>query len=77
METITLRSRNSDPFVVFEAVGELDLHTQGEFEDTVVRIRPHALRFMRWVRIYDPVHDKELTQCLFEERWCLVDADSL
>ena len=37
METLTLRSRASDPFAVFEVVGELDLHTQGEFEEAVSR----------------------------------------
>ena len=37
MDTLTLLARTSEPFVVFEAVGALDLHTQGEFEDAVVR----------------------------------------
>ena len=37
METLTLRSHTSEPFTVFEVVGELDLHTQGEFEEAVSR----------------------------------------
>jgi anti-anti-sigma factor len=37
MEMLSLRSHASDPFVVFEVVGELDLHTQREFEETVSR----------------------------------------
>jgi anti-sigma B factor antagonist len=35
MDTLTLHSHTSSPFVIFEAVGELDLHTQDDFEDTV------------------------------------------
>jgi anti-anti-sigma factor len=37
MKSLTLRPHTSDHFVVLQAVGELDLHTQGDFEETVSR----------------------------------------
>lgn len=38
MQTLFLVSQESDPFVVLKATGELDLHTQDEFERTVTEL---------------------------------------
>lgn len=36
MQTLRIESHSSDPYVVLKAVGELDLHTQDEFEHAVL-----------------------------------------
>ena len=38
MQALQLQPRKADPFVVLRATGELDLHTQDEFEREVARL---------------------------------------
>lgn len=38
MQTLVLEPQTSDPFVVVRAMGELDLHTQDEFERVISRL---------------------------------------
>lgn len=38
MHSLSLEARHSDPFVIVEATGELDLHNQDEFERVVSQL---------------------------------------